>query len=594
MQGASAILRRLSPVRPWFRNRTAASWKADAYAGLTNATIVLPQGVAFAIIAGLPPEYGLFTAIIVTVVAALWGSSQVMVSGPTTAISAVLFASLSGLAIPGSETYIALALVLTFLVGVLQLSAGLAGLGGLIAFISHSVIVGFTAAAAVLIAVSQLGPALGLPGGTGGVLHRLTGIGADIGAVNPNAVIIAGVTLVSLIILARISRRLPGYIIALVVGSLTAIALGAEASGVAMFAPLDAALPRFGAPALDMDTIGTLLPAAVAVAFVGLLEAISIGKSFAIRRGETYDSNQEMVGQGLSNLTGSFFQCYAGSGSFTRSGLNAESGATSPMSAIFAAGFLAVLLVLLAPFVRFVPVPAMAAIILYVAWKLINVAEIRHIVATSRSETFILGATFLTGILSELDFAILVGVVASLSVFLNKSAHPLVAVGAPTEVNGRRVFRNAEKFDLPQCPQIRFVRIEGPLFFASVEHVEREFRRMEEKDGFKTCILNLKGVGKIDLAGADFILSEARRARAHGQDLRLIAANPEVLTVLERLHCLDVLGPENVHPHKSDAIRPAVAAAADSICASCDIRCFRECRDKPGAERHAAESTASA
>ncbi|WP_238368613.1 SulP family inorganic anion transporter [Mesobacterium pallidum] len=578
---ARAVLQRLSPVRPWVLEQTPASWKADALAGLTGATIVLPQGVAFAIIAGLPPEFGLFTAIIVTVVAALWGSSRVMVSGPTTAISAVLFASLSGLAVPGSETYIALALVLTFLVGVLQLAAGMAGLGGLIAFISHSVIVGFTAAASVLIAVSQLGPALGLAGGEGGVLHRLSRIVADAGTLNIDAVIISAVTLASLIASFRISRRLPGYIIALVAGSLAAVLLGAE---VAMFAPLDAVLPSFEAPDLSIGTIGALLPAAAAVACVGLLEAISIGKSFAIRRGETYDSNQEMVGQGLSNLTGSFFHCYAGSGSFTRSGLNAESGAASPMSAVFAAGFLVVLLLLLSPFVRFVPVPAMAAIILYVAWRLIDIAEIRHIVATSRSETFILAATFLTGILSGLDFAILVGVVASLSIFLNKSAHPLVAVGAPTEVNGRRVFMNAESFNLPQCPQIRFVRIEGPLFFASIEHVEREFRRMEEKDGLKTCILNLKGVGKIDLSGADFILSEARRARAHGNDLHLIAANPSVLNVLKRLHCLDELGPDNVHPHKSDAIRPAVARASDPICAGCEIRCFNECADKPGAQ----------
>lgn len=583
MARAGAVLKRLSPVRPWWREQGRASLKADALAGLTGATIVLPQGVAFAIIAGLPPQYGLFTAIIVTIVAALWGSSRVMVSGPTTAISAVLFASLSTLAVPGSEAYIALALVLTFLVGALQLAAGLAGLGSLIAFISHSVIVGFTSAAAVLIAVSQLGPALGLAGGEGGALHRLSQIAAGIGAVNGHAVIIALATLASAIVSTRISRRLPGYIIALMVGALTAIALDAEASGVAMFAPLDAVLPGFSVPQLQISTIGELLPAAVAVAFVGLLEAISIGKSFAIRRGEVYDSNQEMVGQGLSNLTGSLFQCYAGSGSFTRSGLNAESGAASPMSAVFAAGFLAILLVLLAPFVRYVPVPAMAAVILYVAWKLINVAEIRHILATSRSETFILAATFLTGILSELDFAILVGVVASLSVFLNKSAHPLVAVGALTEVNGRRVFMNAETFNLPQCPQIRFVRIEGPLFFAAIEHVEREFRRMEQRDGFKTLILNLKGVGKIDLAGVDFILSEARRARAHGNDLHLIAANPGVLNVLKRLHCLDELGPQNVHPHKSDAIRPAVAQASDPVCASCTIRCFKECDGKPGA-----------
>lgn len=242
----------LSPVRPWFRDVSAATLRADAFAGLTNATIVLPQGVAFAIIAGLPPEYGFFTAIVVTVVATLWGSSRVMVSGPTTAISAVMFASLSALALPGSGNYIALALLLTLMVGVLQLAAGLAGLGGLIAFISHSVIVGFTAAAAVLIAVSQLGPALGLSGSEGGVIERLSGIVTERGDLNTDAIIISGVTLISLIVSTRIDRRLPGYIIALAVGAIAAQLLNAKAAGVRMFDPLRAALPQFGVPDLHL------------------------------------------------------------------------------------------------------------------------------------------------------------------------------------------------------------------------------------------------------------------------------------------------------------------------------------------------------
>lgn len=583
MSTKGSKLQYLSFNRPWLHDTGKDGFKADAIAGLTNATIVLPQGVAFAIIAGLPPEYGLFTAIIVTAVAAFWGSSRVMVSGPTTAISAVLFASLSSLALPGSETYIALALLLTLMVGVLQLAAGLAGLGGLIAFISHSVIVGFTAAAAVLIGVSQLGPALGLDSSEGGVLHRMLHIATHIGDLNLDAVIIAGVTLVSVVACTKISRRLPHYIIGLALGALTGHLLGAQDSGVKMFEPLGAIMPSLRAPDLDFATMSSLLPAAAAVACVGLLEAISIGKSFAIRRGDPYDSNQEMVGQGLSNMTGSFFQCYAGSGSFTRSGLNAESGAASPMSAIFAAGFLSVLLVLLAPYVRYVPVPAMAAIIIFVAVKLINISEIKHVLVTSRSETFILAATFLTGVFSELDFAILVGIVTSLSVFLNKSAHPVVAVGAPTLVKNRRVFMNAELHGLPECLQIRFIRIEGPLFFASIEHIERAFRRMEAKDGCKTCILNLKGVGKIDLAGADFIVSEAQRARNHGHDLHLIAANPSVLNVLRRLNCLDVLGEGNVHAHKSEAIAANVTLASDAICATCTVRCFEECGDKANA-----------
>lgn len=581
MSLASDSLRRLVPVRPWMTRVDRCTVRADAMAGLTGATIVLPQGIAFAVIAGLPPEYGLFTAMIVPIVAAIWGSSMVMVSGPTTAISAVLFATLAPLAPPGTPEYVTLALTLTLLVGAMQLAAGLSGLGELIAFISHSVIVGFTAAAALLIFVSQLGPSLGLSSSEGGVLPRLFDMARQLDQMEPMAIIIAAVTLGTILLATRMNRRLPSYIIALVVGSLAGYLLQATERGIAHFAPLGAVVPSFALPQLQVESLGALLPGAAAVAFVGLLEAISIGKSFASRRQERFDSNQEIVGQGLSNFVGSMFQCYAGSGSFTRSGLNADSGAKTPLSAIFAAGFLFLLLIAVSPLVAYVPVPAMSAIILYVALKLINHREIRHIVTTSRSETMILLLTFVTGVVSELDFAILAGVVASLAVFLSKSAHPLVAVGAPTEVGGRRVFLNAHHYDLPQCPQISMTRLEGPLFFGSVEHVERRFRQLDARDGAKTRIFNLRGVGRIDLSGADFVLEEVRRARAQGHDLHLIAKHPDILRTLDRLHCREMLGPNHIHGTKAEAIEAAVAAARDDICARCRLRIFRECADKP-------------
>lgn len=195
------------------------------------------------------------------------------------------------------------------------------------------------------------------------------------------------------------------------------------------------------------------------------------------------------------------------------------------MAAIFAALILAATLVVIAPLVRYVPVPAMAPIILYFAWKLVNFHEIRHILQTSRSETGILMATFATGILSELDFAILVGVLVSLAVFINKSAHPSIGAGTSMEENGRRVCRNAYNNNLPECPQIANLRIKGPLFFGSVEHAEEKFREVEALFGAKrSTVLNLKGVGKIDLTGADFIVNECRAARARGQNYYLIAS----------------------------------------------------------------------
>lgn len=322
----------LSPVRPWFKDVSPRTFKADCAAGLTNAAIVLPQGVAFAIIAGLPPEYGLFSAMIVTLIAAFWGSSMTMVSGPTTAISAVLFASLAPLAEPGTETYIMLAVALTLIAGVVQMLAGAFRLGGFISFISHSVLVGFTAAAAFLIASSQLAGVFGIAtGGGGGVVDRLWRVADHMDQFNLTAFLIAAVTLLSLIGLTRVNKRLPSYIIALAFGSLVAYMLDAPANGVEMFTPLASVIPRFQSPNLSLGLVADLLPVAMTIAFIGLLEAISIGRSFALRRDESYSTNQEMLGQGLSNVVGSFFQCYAGSGSFTRSGLNVESGAQTPI-----------------------------------------------------------------------------------------------------------------------------------------------------------------------------------------------------------------------------------------------------------------------
>ena len=298
-------LRRLSPVRPWFREVSRDTLRADAIAGCTNAAIVLPQGVAFAIIAGLPPEYGLFTAIVVCAIAAFWGASKIMVSGPTTAISAVVFATLVEMATPGSVDYIALALTLTFMVGVLQLISGIVGLGGLNAFVSHSVIVGFTAAAAFLIAASQLSGTLGIQTeGGGGVVERLARVFHHINETNAAAVVVSVATLLTILLINRIDKRIPAYILALFVGAVVAYWYGGEDAGLGMFAPLTNVLPAVTAPQFSPTVIGDLLPGAVAVAFVGLLEAISIGKSFAFRRGERYDSNQEIVGQGLSNIIG--------------------------------------------------------------------------------------------------------------------------------------------------------------------------------------------------------------------------------------------------------------------------------------------------
>jgi sulfate permease, SulP family len=387
------------PAAAWLRRTTPASLRADLLAGLTNAAIVLPQGVAFATIAGLPPEYGLYTAMITTVIAALFGSSMVMISGPTTAISALLFASLEGQAAPGSARFIELALLMTLLVGAFQIIAGLVRLGGLVSFVSHSVIVAFTAAAALLIAVSQLAGAFGIPDeGGGNVIERLQRVIEAWPEMNPLALTIAAVTFATVAIVQTIAPRAPGFLFALVAGAALAAVTNAGLRGVEMLGTLPAALPTLAPPSIIWSDILLLAPAAAAVSLVGLLEAISIGRTFALKRREPFAPNQEIVGQGLSNAIGSFFQCYAGSGSFTRSSVSAEAGARTPLSAIAASLFLAVILVTLGGYISLIPQPALAGLILYVAWRLIDRKEIRHIVGTSRPETLILVLTLGSGL----------------------------------------------------------------------------------------------------------------------------------------------------------------------------------------------------
>jgi SulP family sulfate permease len=568
------------PDFSWVSDINRRSVGADAYAGFINAAIVLPQGVAFATIAGLPPEYGLYTAMITAVVAAIFGSSMIMISGPTTAISAVLFATLNGMAVPETARYIELALMMTILVGLFQMAAGFARLGGLVSFVSHSVMTAFTAAAALLIAVSQLAGAFGVHVERGGnVVERLLQLFEHITEVNVLALMIAAVTLVTAILLQKLSPKLPSFLFALLAGSFLAWFMDAANSGVSMVGALPPLALQFTPPTGVLRDIGTLAPGAAAIALVGLLEAISIGRAFAVRRKEAFDANQEMIGQGLSNVVGGFFQCYAGSGSFTRSGLNAAVGATSPLSGIFASLFLGLILLFIAQLVAYIPTPAMAGLILFVAWKLIDVNEISHIITSRSPETVILLLTLGAGLLIELDFAIYVGVIASLCVFIYDSAHPELPITVPVVMpSGSRKFRDVEAHGLDQCPQLVTFRLDGPLYFGSVEHVEHKIKKMRRENPKQIhMILYLKGVGKIDLAGADLLIETIREVKSKGGSFRIVALFPPLISSLRKLHVVDELGEDHLFSSKGEAVSDATKDLDRKICKLCLKDVFMEC-----------------
>ncbi|MEJ2403642.1 MAG: SulP family inorganic anion transporter, partial [Candidatus Thiodiazotropha sp.] len=408
-------LRRFLPFLLWLPRVNRKTFKSDLVAAITGAIVVLPQGVAFATIAGMPPEYGLYAGMVPAIIAALFGSSWHLVSGPTTAASIVLFSSLSTLAEPGSAEYVQLALTLTLMVGAIQLFMGVARLGTLVNFISHSVIVGFTAGAAVLIAASQLKNFFGvaLPRGVGPVetLHALY---LHAGDINSYATLVGVSTLLAGILMKRFLPRFPYMIGALFVGSLLSVLLDAPAHGIATVGALPSQLPPLSMPSFDLNTFRELAPTAFAVTLFALTEAVSIARSIAIRAGQHINGNQEFIGQGLSNMVGGFFSGYVATGSFNRSGLNYEAGAKTPLAAILAGVFLMGIVLLVAPLAAYLPNAAMAGVLLLVAYGLIDVHHIRKILKASRTEATVMSVTFLSALFLDLEFAILLGVGLSL------------------------------------------------------------------------------------------------------------------------------------------------------------------------------------
>ncbi|MGI9419113.1 MAG: SulP family inorganic anion transporter, partial [Geminicoccaceae bacterium] len=329
--------------------------------------------------------------------------------------------------------------------------------------------------------------------------------------------------------------------------------------------------------------LAEMLESAFAISLIGLLEAIAIGRSLAHRTRQDFSANREVMGQGLSNLAGSFFQCYPASGSFTRSGVNLESGATSPLAAIFAALFLVAMVAVFRPFVGLVPIAAIAGLILYVAYKLVDFRQIRHLWRTSRTESAIAGVTFFVGLLVNLEFAIYVGTIASLAIFLGKSANPVLAVGAPDGSADPRKIRNAELFKLPECPAALILRLDGPLFFGSVDSVNAQFRELtRQRPDQVNLILILHGVGDVDLSGVELLEIEAERRRATGGDLFVVVHYPPLVERLRALGLTAILGEDRFFDNKGVAIAAAVANVSPEVCASCTKRVFHECSARPG------------
>ena len=563
------------PFLAWRHRVNRVTLRADVLAGLVGAVMVLPQGVAYATLAGMPPEYGLYGAMLPAIVGALWGSSWHLMSGPTNATSLMVFATVSALAAPFTPAYVAIVLTLNLMVGIVKLGLGVARLGSLVNFISTSVVIGFTAGAGLLIIGAQLRNFFGIDvPQQASFIAGLRDFVTHLGATDPAVLGVGVFTLVAAIVGRRLLPRVPYMLTGIVAGALCAWVL--SLTGVANV-PTIGALPSAVPPLSVPEMSQTLAPIALALTVIGLSEAISSARAVALKSGQRIDGNQEFIGQGLANIVGAFTSSYPTSGSFNRTGANYEAGARTPLACVFSAVLLLVILLLVRPLAGYLPVASMAAVLFIVAMGLIDVQAMRRVWRTSRADALTLAITFVATLTIRLEVAILVGVLASLLVYLNWATHPLVLRVAPDPSQQRRFRRTGA--DATLCPQLDMLRIDGALFFGSVEHIRDEIEAARaQRSAARHVLLIGTGVNLIDTAGAELLANLATQLRESGVQLYRCKMRPEVLTLLERGGYLDTIGRDRVFATKDKALAAIYGRLDAAKCAACNARIFNECQ----------------
>jgi SulP family sulfate permease len=568
---------------PWWPDVTPETLRADALAGLLGAVLVLPQGIAFAALAGLPPQMGLAAAVLPAIVAALAGSSRQVVSGPTNANSLALGAMLAPLAVAGSGEHIELALALTLLVGLLQASVGLLRLGAIANFISPTALLGFTSGAAVLIAWHALPQALGLAGGLAGALRDPAARAGIVTAVQPGALLVAAATVGLGIALRRRWPRSPHLMAALIAA--TALGWGLQHLGLptgARLGPVQAPWPQIHWPSAGLARVGELLGLAAALTVVALAQATAIARVVAERTGQRLDTNREFVGQGLANVVAGCTQSLVVCGSLNRSLPNLQAGARTPLAAVTAGVVLVPLVLAVAPMLAWLPHAAIAGLLLLVAASLLDLPRWRRLVRVSRTETTVAAVTFIATLALRLELAVLIGSALSLGLYLHRTAHPAMRTMGFDRTGTNRPFVVLDDAPAawPECPQLKLLRMEGPVYFAATGPVGDRLQALRDAPGSPRHLLVMsKSMNFIDPAGGELWRHELQARRAQGGDLWFHRPRPQVLDHWRRDGFLDELGADHVFPDKRTAIRAICARLDRSVCRGCRVRVFAECQD---------------
>jgi len=542
--------------------------QADLLAGMTTGVLAVPQGIAFALIANVPPQYGLYAMIVPTIVAALIRNSPVLITGATNTSALVIGAMVAALA-AGPERAVQLMLLITLVMGLIQAAAGILKLGAFGRFFSQAVLVGFTLGAATLIFCDQIRNVLGLRiKSSPRLLDTLTLLAEHIGSADPRALGLAASSLAVVALCARISRLIPGAMIAIALSGLAVWLLGLDqgAHPVAVVGAVPRALPQPMLPAMAWEDFHLVLAPSFAIAILGMVEAISIGKALSAKARIKFHANQELFAKGAGNIAGAFFGCMPSSASWTRSAINLEMGSKTRWVGVIAGLTVLAIMLLLAPWAQFVPKACLGAIVMWIAYKMVDLEAARYVWRWSRTDAAVLVITCASTLLFEIEYAIYLGVLVSL-LLLVRRAGELHMVEMAKGASGQ--FREIEIDGATGRQPVVLLQLEGDLFFGVVEELEAKLESIAVQ-GAQVIVLRLKRAHAIDATAAETLAAFAAHFKASGGRMILCGVRPDLGARIRKSHLGEVLGAENLlltgeQPFRS--VQDALEAARQTVLA---------------------------
>lgn len=572
---------RVLPFLGWIGElRDRRVLRADIVAGVTVAMVLIPQSMANAQLASLPPVYGLYAAFWPPIIAALFGSSRQLSTGSVALVSLMTAAALQPFTAPDSPEYIAYTILLALLVGLVQLGMGLLRLGALVNFLAHPVVLGFTNAGALIIATSQIDEIFGVQIQAGGHHYERVWQMLTVGYAGCHwpTLGMAMLGFAIMIGLRRVGPRVPGVLIAVVATSLIAWVTGFERSaGGRVVGAIPEGLPAFRIPMLEFGAISRLLSSAVTIALIGFVGTISIAKAIATQTRQRIGANRELIGQGLSNIAGSFFQSHPVSGSFARSAINLRAGAATGFSSVVAGAIVVVVLLWFTPLLYHLPLATLAAIIMVSVTGLIQVRPILRAWRVYRNDGIVAVVTFFMTLLfaPHLDKGILFGIGLSLVLYLYGTLKPRVAF-LSRHPDGR--LRDAAVHDLKTCDKIAVIRFDGSLYFGSAGYFEDSvLEKVSASPGLKYLIVDAEGINQIDITGEEMLLGVVRRLREAGVEVLFAHTKKQIMDALERTRFREQLGGTRFFPSTDQALNYIWGKLLDGCSDTCSEDCPIDC-----------------